>query len=81
MMSLTGIRGLSEPNGSWKTICIAAAHLPERLRLERGDVHAPEDDRPGGRLGEAEDRAAEGRLAAAGLADEAEDLALADVEV
>ena len=50
----------------------AAAHLPERLRVERGHVHAPEDDLAAGRLGQPDDRAAERRLPAARLADEAE---------
>ena len=29
MMSLTGIRGFSDPNGSWKMICIFAPQRPQ----------------------------------------------------
>jgi len=44
------------------------------------EVAAVEHDRAGGRLEEAEQRAAERRLAAAGLADQPERLAVLDFE-
>ena len=47
----------------------------QRLAAEGGDVDAVEDDRALGRRLEVEDRPAEGRLAAAGLADQAVGLA------
>ena len=56
---------------------------PQRAHLrlaEVGDVGAVEGDLPGGRLVEAEERAADGRLAAARLADEPERLAALDLE-
>ena len=53
---------------------------PQRAALEPGDVAALELDRAGGRIVEPQDRAAGGGLAAAGLADEPERLALADLE-
>ena len=81
MMSLTGIRGFSDPNGSWKMICIFRRSGRSSSWLSVGDVAALELDRSRRRLDQAEDRPAKRRLAAAGLADEAEDLARADVEV
>ena len=71
-------RGLSDANGSWKTICI-------RRRSGRSSASPrcvmswpSKTIVPAGRLVEAQDRAADRRLAAAGLADEAERLAAAD---
>ena len=79
MMSLTGMRGLSEPTGSWKMICIR-----RRMRLRSRPLSAgtsrPSNVTAAGRGLEAEDESAEGRLAAAGLADEPERLAPVDVE-
>ena len=76
MMSPTLIRGLSEPYGSWKTICIrrrAAQQLPRRQR------DAGRGPRSGSRpaLGsmQPQDAAGPRRLAAAGLADEPQRLA------
>ena len=48
--------------------------------VEARDVDAVEGDRPGRRLDEAEQEASDGRLAAAGLPDEAKGLAVADLE-
>ena len=76
MMSLTGIRGLSDPNGSWKMICILRRSGRSSSALMCGDVPAVER-RPCPAVGSIRRRSdpAEGRLAAAGLADEAERLA------
>ena len=57
------------------------AHLLHALRRERDEVDAVELDLTRGGLEEPEDGASEGRLAAAGLADEANGLASPDVEV
>src|SRR5205085_677513 len=51
------------------------AERAQRSLIERGDVLALERDLTGGRLDQAEDRAARGGLAAARLADEAQRLA------
>ena len=59
----------------------AAAHLPHLLSGERRQLGPVELHRSGRRLVELEDRPAGRRLAAAGLADEAERLALLDEEV
>src|SRR5438552_4781161 len=56
------------------------AERAQRSLIERGDVLALERDLTGGRLDQAEDRAARGGLAAARLADEAQRLAGHDVE-
>src|SRR5260370_25582265 len=50
-------------------------------RIERGAVAAAIEDAAGARLHDAGDDAAEGRLPAAGLADEADDLAMCDHEI
>ena len=52
----------------------------QRGALERGDVRAVEDDRAGRRVDEPQQQPADGRLAAARLADEAERLAAPDLE-
>ncbi len=52
----------------------------ELVALEVGDVVPVEDDSAAGRLDEAEERAPDGRLAAAGLPDQAERLAAPDLE-
>ena len=62
-------------------ICIRRRSGRSSLSVIVDDVAAAEDHRAGGRLGQAQDRPAERRLAAAGLADEAEDLARLDLEV
>ena len=75
------MRGSSEPTESWKTICmsrrIAFSSEPPRAQ----QVDAVELDLAGGRLEQPQERAAERRLAAARLADEADRLAAEDVEV
>ena len=58
----------------------AAAHLLEVVALALEDVLALEPRLALGRLLQAEQRPSEGRLPAAGLADEPEDLAAADLE-
>ncbi len=57
-----------------------AAQRPQLVVPEVRDVGAVEDDLPGGRLVEAQQRAADGGLAAAGLADETKRLPAANVE-
>ena len=59
----------------------AAAQWPAGALVERGDVGAVEHDRPRGRRDQTEQRAAERGLAGAGLADDADGLALADGEI
>ena len=71
-------RGLSDWYGSWKTICTRRRSgrrvgLRERLAVEQ--------DLAAGRRLQAEQRAAERRLAAAGLADDAEHLAAPPLQV
>src|SRR5215211_6900732 len=55
-----------------------ASERPELLLVELRDVLAVEDDPPGRRRVQPQDRAADGGLAAAGLADEPERLAAVD---
>src|SRR5581483_7976755 len=59
---------------------VAARRLEVAAR-ERGQVAALEGDRPGRRLDETQQRASERRLAAAGLADEADGLAAVHLKV
>ena len=81
MMSLTGIRGLSDPNGSWKMICILRRsgrssfweHFSRSWPLNSIEPDVGSISRSSVRP--------ERRLAAARLAHEAEDLARGDVEV
>ncbi len=61
------------------TLYVGVVRL-QRSAAERGDVHAVEDDVPAGDLEEPEDHLPDGRLAAAALADEGDDLAGVDVE-
>jgi len=79
MMRPIVMRGFSEPTGSWKMICIL-----RRSRFISAEparrTSAPRSGRSGGGGDEAEERAADGRLAAAGLADEAERLTGGEVE-
>ena len=56
------------------------AQWPQRARRQRGDVVAVEHDAPGRRRRDAQDDAADRRLAAAGLADEPERLVLREAE-
>ena len=60
---------------------VPAHRLQVARRRDADDVDAVELDLARGRLEQPQQRAAEGRLAAAGLADEADRLAAADVEV
>ena len=80
-MSRTVMRGFSDAYGSWKTICSSRRTGRIWPALEVRDVAALEDDLPGRRLEQLDDRAAERRLAAAGLADDTERLAAVTVEV
>ena len=75
------MRGLSEPNGSWNTICIRRRSGRSCAPRTAGDVGAVEADRArrSGSIRRSAVRA-ERRLAAAGLADEAERLAAVDVK-
>ena len=73
------IRGLSDEYGSWKTMCSSRRSGRICAPREVRDVGAVEPDRPGGRLDAAAAmQFADRRLAAAGLADEAEQLARAE---
>ena len=76
----TVMRGSSEPYGSWNTICMSR----RSRRSARGDsarhVRAVEAHRAGGRLEQPQDRARRRRLAAAGLAHQAERLAARHLE-
>ena len=75
------MRGSSEPTESWKTICMCRRISFSRSRPEPDEVDAVEDDLARRRLEQPQERPPERRLAAAGLADEADRLAAADVEV
>ena len=71
--------GLSEPKGSWKTICTLRRYARDaRRRSVRRTSVAVEQDLAGGGLLEPGEAAGEGALAAAGLADQRHDLALPD---
>ncbi len=74
-ISRTVIRGLSDAYGSWKTIWMSRRDGPHLPALELRDVRALEDDVAARRLDELDDRPAERRLAAPGLADDPERLA------
>ena len=74
-------RGFSEAKGSWKTICIRRAEGTQRLAVEAVDALAVEGDLALLAVDEAEQRLAEGGLARAGLADDAEGLGAADRDV
>ena len=84
-ISRTRMRGLSEANGSWKTICIT----PRRRRnartreLRQVDRRARLDERnaPAARLDQPQDRLAGGGLAAAGLADQRQGAPLVQCEI
>ena len=73
-------RGLSDAYGSWKTICmrLRCGRIAPRPRVR--DVLAVEPDRARGRLDQAQHQLADGRLAAAGFADQAQRLAAVDRE-
>ena len=80
MMSPTVMRGSSAASGSWNTICIARRCRRSASASRRAEVVAEPDHAPGARLDQAEHGAAEGRLAAARFADDAERLAGAQLE-
>ena len=75
------MRGSSEPTESWKTICMLRRIAFSSREPQAQQVDAVELDLARGRLEQADQRAAERRLAAARLADEADRLAAEDVEV
>ena len=76
----TRLRGFSDAYGSWKIICISRRNGRSSFR-DSCVMSAPSNiDRPARRLVEAHEQAAEGRLAAARLADHAERLAPAHLE-
>ena len=76
-------RGSSEPTGSWKTTCIVAPQLAQRRALRAAEHVRARRTRSSPRvdIDEAQEAAGERRLARAGLADQAVDLARRDVEV
>ena len=81
MMSLTGMRGLSEPKGSWKMICIRLRNGRMAELFQPGDVGAIEDHLASRRGQQLEHGASQRGLAAARFAHQGEDLAPLDVEV
>ena len=80
MLAPIGVRGSSDANGSWKMICIRRRNGLSCCSRQRRDVGAVEQDPAAGRLDQPQERATDGRLAAARLADEAERLAATDGE-
>ena len=78
MLSPIGVRGSSDAYGSWKMICIRRRYGFSAAPSSAGDVRRRRTGSAGRRLDEAEQQPADGRLAAARLADEAERLAAAD---
>jgi hypothetical protein len=77
-MSATRMRGLSEEYGSWKTICMSRRALRMRSR-ENCRTFSPRNQHLARRrFYQPQDAAARRALATAGLADQAEHLALAD---
>ena len=84
MMSITGIRGDSEENGSWKTMFMSARTARSACASALREVDAgvaPVENRLA-RCGRhrADDAAAEGRLAGSGFTDERKHLTPGDVE-
>ena len=75
MMAPTLWRGLSEPNGSWKTICRSRRRRFRGAAAEAEQVLALEQHLAAARLDQPQDGAAEGRFSAPGFADDAEHLA------
>ena len=71
MSATRAARADSEPNGSWKTICICRRICAHPRRRQRGHVRAVEDHLALARLDQAQEQPAEGGLAAAGFADHA----------
>ena len=73
--------GLNELNGSWNTPWTVAVVGAQRVALEPGDVGPLVGDAALGDRDQAQDHLADGRLAAAALADQRHDLAGCDREV
>ena len=80
MLSPIGVRGSSDAYGSWKMICIRRRYGLSAAPFSAAMSTAVERDRAGRRVDEAEQQPPDRRLAAAGLADEAERLAAPDRE-
>ena len=80
MIVPTVLRGFSDEYGSWKIICISRRSAFRSSPVAVGDLLALEADRAGRRLEQAHEQPRGRRLAAAGLADDAERLAAHDVE-
>jgi len=76
-----GLPGVQRGEGILKDHRHLAAHTAHAAAGEPGQLLALELDRAGGRLQEADDRAAQRRLATARLADQAQGLALLDLQV
>ena len=76
----TRLRGLSEANGSWKIICICAAHRAQVAARPADELLACESHRAGRRGRQLQDRPAQRRLAAPGFADQPECFAFAERE-
>ena len=72
--------GFSDACGSWKTICRCRRFGRSARSGEADELLAAQLDAAAGRAHQPEQRAAERRLARAGLADQAEHLALVEVE-
>ena len=83
-MSYTVMRGLSEPNGSWKMNWMRRRNSINALLLERQHIDdlaaVVEVDRSGVGRERPHDDLRQGRLAAAALADQTQALAAADLE-
>ena len=80
MISPTVMRGLRLAYGSWKTICMSRRTAHHLLVAQLEDRLAVDRHRARRRRDEPQDDLAERRLAAAGLADQAERLAASHVE-
>ena len=80
MIEPTVIRGSSDPYGSWKMICMRRRIRRNSFALQATEVDAVETDRALRRLAQADHRPPGRALAAAGLADQPERLALAYLE-
>ena len=80
-MSPTLIRGSSEPTESWKTICMWRRISFSDAPLRPDEVDAVEADLARRRLEQPQQRPSERRLAAPGLAHEADRLSRVDVQV
>ena len=80
MMKPTRLRGFSDAYGSWKIIIISRRIGRISARESCVMSRPVEDDLAAGRVEQAHDAARHRRLAAAGLADDAERLALLDGE-